>query len=130
MSDKINPCVVPDLRSRLVQALATARPMTFFLTEGQHALVREALAEAAREPQAPAGENLATCQRDPDLTVGARNDTSPSDRAPSDRAPSVSSGLLATATDLPAAHKLNAQCSRSEAVERIALWYLQARNLR
>jgi hypothetical protein len=54
------------------------RPMTFFLTEEQHAAVTEALREAAREPD--------------------------------------------TATQL--------EPSRAEALERLALWYLEARNLR
>jgi ParB-like chromosome segregation protein Spo0J len=58
-------------------AALAARPMTFFLSEEQHALVREALGEAGREPGAGA----------------------------------------------PGA-------SRADALERIALWYLNARNIR
>jgi hypothetical protein len=84
-------------------AALAARPMTFFLTEEQHTLVREALAEAARESSSAPGE----------YTGGEVAKGAPSPGHP----PCIHGGL-------------NKACSRTEALERIALWYLEARNLR
>jgi len=78
------------------EAALPARPMTFFLTEEQHALVSEALRETAR-----AG------------------------------APRVAASAPANAGRSPApAEGRPARCPRATALERLALWYLEARNLR
>jgi len=71
-------------------AALAQRPMTFFLTEEQHAAVTEALREATREPP-----------------------LAPSEYAAGGPSQSPSPGV-----------------SRAEALERLALWYLEARNLR
>jgi hypothetical protein len=95
-------------------AALAARPMTFFLTEEQHSLVREALAEAARGSPLPLRERVAEGR-----VRGASDGQLPRTPNPS---PSAGGGGTGPAPDRP--------CSRSEAVERIALWYLQARSLR
>ena len=98
-------------------AALAARPMTFFLSEEQHALVREALAEAGREP---------------DTTTQLKPSRGGSPNPPREN------GVCAAGTETRRA-KLEAGrepgagspgASRADALERIALWYLEARNLR
>jgi hypothetical protein len=71
-----------------------ARPMTFFLTEEQHALVAEALREIHK--------------------LGTRN---------AERGARTPSSVPSSEFRVP-------RLSRSDALERLALWYLESRNLR
>jgi ParB-like chromosome segregation protein Spo0J len=133
-------------------AALAARPMTFFLTDEQHALVREALAEAARAPRlilqrrssscavglrthrariaSGAGENAATRGGSGDppretCTSGAVVS------APGEYAGGEAAKIAPQPCGPPCIHGgPNKACSRAEAIERIALWYLQARNIR
>ncbi|MBE3097849.1 MAG: hypothetical protein IMZ44_12090 [Planctomycetes bacterium] len=91
-------------------AAPVLRPMTFFLTEAQHALVLEALSEirAASDPLTSPrreaggdGAHVARLHGNPLLTQGASNGVSRQVSAP-----------------------------RAECLQRLALWYLEARNLR
>ena len=72
-----------------------ARPMMFFLTEEQHALVSEALGEIHKR--------------------GARH---------------AELGTKTTTTSVPGSELRVPRLSRSDALERLALWYLESRNLR
>jgi ParB-like chromosome segregation protein Spo0J len=76
------------------------RPMTFFLTEEQHALVTDALGEIARAPSVSSGVHT-TAEDTRQLTLAART----------------------TLTS-------RARLSRADAIERLALWYLESRHLR
>jgi len=73
------------------------RPMTFFLTEEQHALVSEALREIHK-----CGMRSAEC--------GVKTAAAPS--------------------SVPGSEFRVPRLSRSDALERLALWYLESRNLR
>ena len=77
-----------------------ARPMTFFLTEEQHALVTEALRETSQ-----CGMQSAEC--------GVKNNSE------------------SAAEEKPAAPEdKRKRLTRNEALERLALWYLESRNRR
>jgi len=91
----LNPGDLPDL----------PRPMTFFLTEEQHAVVAEALREAG-EDRASLAAPLAgrVCETPNNNTRPARS-----------LGPFRASGAANT---------------RADRLERLALWYLEARNLR
>ncbi|MCX5655421.1 MAG: ParB N-terminal domain-containing protein, partial [Planctomycetota bacterium] len=113
-------------------AAPAARPMTFFLTEEQHTLVREALAEAAREPSSAPGESTKPYSAPgehttPYLAPGEYTGGEAAKSAPTPCHPPCIHGGLNTQ---PPHEGLNKACSRAETLERIALWYLEARNLR
>jgi len=98
-------------------AALTQRPMTFFLTEEQHALVREALAEAAREP---------------DTTTQLKPSRGGSPYPPRENG-ACAAGTETRRAKLEAGREKKAGApgtSRADAIERLALWYLEARNLR
>ena len=82
-----------------------ARPMTFFLTEEQHALVSEALREIHK-----LGARSAECRTE---NGGAAEGFAP---------------RSAPRACLP--DRQVPRLSRSDALERLALWYLESRNLR
>jgi hypothetical protein len=78
-----------------------ARPMTFFLTEEQHALVTEALKEINNH----CGLRIADC--------------------------GLKSNSESAAEEKPAAQEDKRKpLTRNEALERLALWYLESRNRR
>ena len=92
------------------------RPMTFFLTEAQHALVTEALGEAGLNgPTATAG----TGNREPG--TGAVNSQPHNDVTVAGDTDSA-----APCRSDPKSEIQNPKCRRSDALERLAQWYLEA----
>jgi hypothetical protein len=102
-------------------AAPALRPMMFFLTEAQHALAAEALREIAR-----AGRSAAVAHLAPRTGGGAAADA-PSREGP----PCIHGGLNKTAAARASALEPRPPAlPRGECLERLALWYLEARNLR
>jgi hypothetical protein len=108
------------------------RPMTFFLTEEQHALVSEALHEAGQDgPYLAPGEHTGGAVlpsplegegagvRAAVVAGGQQNHPSPGLRPPS---PSRGEGEQRRPPGVA--------LSRADRLERLALWYLEARDLR
>jgi len=110
-------------------AALAQRPMTFFLTEEQHAAVTEALREAARAPDTtkPSRGGQSCPPREgeacaPYLAPGEYTGGDTAKEASSPCGPPCVHGGLNTA-NAPGV-------SRADALERLALWFLEARNLR
>ena len=84
--------------------LPTPRPMTFFLTDEQHAAVSEALREVAGDDHTPGGTNPVTAPRRPSAFATSLQRTSDG---------RGSNGL-----------------TRADSLEHLALWYLETRGRR
>ena len=98
---------------------ALPRPMTFFLTEEQHAVVSEALKEC--------GARSAECGVNSD-TQARRHKGTEARKEGTDSDAGRASGPL---TCTPRSALRTPHClSRADRLERLALWYLEARNLR
>jgi len=98
-------------------AALAQRPMTFFLTEEQHAAVTEALRETAREP---------------DTTTQPKPSRGGSPYPPRENE-ACAAGTETRRAKLETGREKKAGApgaSRADALERLALWFLEARNLR
>jgi len=136
-------------------AALLARPMTFFLSEEQHAVVTEALGEIARanegscapratgdEPRDTGPDEPRPACDEPPAAADEPRDTGPDEPRPASLAPGeYTGGRQADGIAKRAAHSMRPpvysrgakptpRLPRAEALERLALWYLESMGVR